>query len=385
MAIDRRSARCAALLLLVCACAAARAVSAVSDGPLSNGNFECPPDRSQMNGSVVTGEYALPSWKLSGQVEYICSGQMQGDMLLTVPEGAHAVRLGNDASIQQQISVTPGTYYSVTLTAARTCAQSEKLRVTASPGQSVDLPIQTVYSSSGWDSYSWAFKAVCVQASIVIHNPGQEDDPGCGPIIDSVSIKTLNPAQSTQYNLLKNGDFEEGPYISQEYYQSGVLLPPIGENNVSPLPGWTIMSYSKVVKYIDSAHFSVPRGGRAVELVSGVETALVQDVDTVPGSTYRVEFSAGDAADGCDASGSPMQVQAYAAEGRTVVPVDSQGTGGYKRASFEFTATETRTRVVFVSLGYNTRSDGSGTLCGPVIDDVSLVCASQPPARKLLL
>jgi hypothetical protein len=65
-----------------------------------NGSFEYPPDQSQMNGSVVTGENAIPNWKISGHVEYIQSGQKQGDMILPVPEGVHAVRLGNDASIQ---------------------------------------------------------------------------------------------------------------------------------------------------------------------------------------------------------------------------------------------------------------------------------------------
>jgi hypothetical protein len=35
--------------------------------------------------------------------------------------------------------------------------------------------------------------------------------------------------------------------------------------------------------------------------------------------------------------------------------------------------------VVFVSSGYHTRSDGSGTLCGPIIDDVSFVSVSSQP------
>ncbi|GJN02477.1 hypothetical protein PR202_ga19831 [Eleusine coracana subsp. coracana] len=377
MVMDKR---CAALLVVVCV--AARAALAVSDGPLQNGNFECPPDPNQMNGSAVTGQYAIPNWKICGYVEYIQSGQQQGDIVLTVPEGAHAVRLGNEASIEQQMGVTMGMYYSLSFSAARTCGQSQKLRVSVNPGgQTSDLPTQTVYSSNGWDTYSWAFKAACNTVTFVIHNPGQEDDPACGPIVDSVAIKTLYPPQATQNNLLKNGNFEEGPQISQDY-QWGVLVPPMDEDDVSPLPGWMIKSFSKVVKYVDSAHFAVPQGRCAVELVSGVETALVQEVDTVPGSSYRLEFSAGDAADGCD---SPMEVQAFAAGGRTTVTVFSPGPGGYTRGALEFTATDSRTRVVFVSPGYYMRNDGSGTLCGPVIDDASLVCVSKPTARRLLL
>jgi hypothetical protein len=109
---------------------------------------------------------------------------------------------------------------------------------------------------------------------------------------------------------MKNGDFEEGPYISQ-VYQWVVLVPPTNENILSPLPGWKIMSYSKSVKYIGSSGFAVPKGERAVELMSGLETALVQDqdVDTVGGASYRLEFMVGDAEGTCAASDSPMEDQ----------------------------------------------------------------------------
>uniref|UniRef100_J3LZ69 DUF642 domain-containing protein n=1 Tax=Oryza brachyantha TaxID=4533 RepID=J3LZ69_ORYBR len=366
-------------LLLLLVSAAARAAG---DGLLQNGNFEYSPNKSQMNGTRVMGEYAIPYWKVTGFVEYIASGQKQGDMLLTVPEGAHAVRLGNEASIQQQISVTRGMYYSITFSAARTCAQSEKLNVSVAPGpESGELPIQTVYTSSGWDSYAWAFKAKRGLVSLIIHNHGEDDDPACGPLIDSVAIKTLYPPQATQTdNMLKNGDFEEGPYVFPNA-RWGVLLPPNTEDEHSPLPGWMVLSYTKAVKYVDSAHFAVPHGARAVELVSGLETALMQEVPTVPGRSYRLEFSVGDAGDSCVGS---LQVRAYAGEGCTTVPYNSQGTGGHTRASLEFAAVADVTRVVFVSSSYITKWDG--TLCGPVVDDVSLVCVSQqaPPSRRLL-
>jgi hypothetical protein len=154
------------------------------------------------------------------------------------------------------------------------------------------------------------------------------------------------------------------------------------EDHVSPLPGWMVMSYSKVVKYIDSAHFGVPHGSRAVELVAGLEVALLQEVDTVPGSSCRLEFSLGDAGNGCVAS--PMRVQVATAGGSKSVDYDSHGTGGYARDALDFTADGNSTRVVFYSAGYHMTSDGTGTLCGPVIDDVSLVCVPQTHARRLL-
>ena len=194
-------------------------------------------------------------------------------------------------------------------------------------------------------------------------------------------------------NMLRNGDFEDGPYIFADT-PWGVLVPPITEDEHSPLPGWMIMSDTKVVKYVDAPHHAVPRGARAVELVSGVETALLQEVyTTVEGSWYRLEFSAGDAANGCgaspsydDGSSSPgMKVKAYAGPSETTVDIDFRGAGGSKRGKIEFRAAASPTRVVFLSLGYHTKSDNSGTLCGPVVDDVSLVPIPPPNARRLLL
>ncbi|OEL17136.1 hypothetical protein BAE44_0021844 [Dichanthelium oligosanthes] len=341
---------------------------------LPNGNFEEAPPKSQLNGTRVMGRYAIPHWEISGFVEYIGSGQKQGDMLLPVPEGAYAVRLGNEASITQRIAVTRGAHYSITFSAARTCAQAEQLNVTVAP-ESDTLPIQTVYTSSGWDSYSWAFKATSSVVSLIVHNPGVAEDPACGPLLDVFAIKTLLPPQSSKNNFLKNGDFEEGPYMFSNTAW-GVLVPPMDEDDYSPLSPWMVMSTTKSVKYVDAAHYAVPHGARAVELVSGMETALVQDVaGTVPGLPYKLEFSVGDGRDGCVGS---MAVEASAGRGSVRVPYQSQGKGGYKRGALEFTAIANETRVVFVSMAYNTKPDG--TLCGPVVDDVSL---KQKQKQKL--
>lgn len=56
-------------------------------------------------------------------------------------------------------------------------------------------------------------------------------------------------------NLLKNSDFEEGPYLLPNT-SWGVLIPPNIEDDNSPLPAWTVESL-KAIKYIDSDHFSV--------------------------------------------------------------------------------------------------------------------------------
>ncbi|XP_039774948.1 uncharacterized protein LOC120642471 isoform X2 [Panicum virgatum] len=331
-----------------------------------------------MNDTRVMSPDAIPHWEISGFVEYIGSGQQQDDMILPVPEGARAVRLGNDATIRQLLSVTRKKTYSITFSAARTCAQAEKLNVSVGPESGV-LPIQTVYTSSGWDSYSYAFRARHSTVWLSIHNPGHEDDPACGPLIDFIAIKTLSPPRREKGNMLKNGDFEEGPFIFSDT-PWGALVPPMEEDKVSPLPGWMVMSDTKVVKYVDAAHHAVPRGARAVELVAGGEAALLQEVPTTPGRWYRLSFSVGDAGNGCAQA---LAVRASAASSSRVVAHESRGTGGSRRGELEFAAAAGVTRVVFQSMNHHTKPDG--TLCGPVVDDVSLVGVSRRAARRLFM
>ncbi|KAI3455360.1 hypothetical protein Pfo_012023 [Paulownia fortunei] len=313
--------------LIVLMLASFSIASCLTDGPLPNGNFEYGPKPSQMKGTRVTDPHAIPYWELSGLVEYIKSGHKQGDMLLVVPEGASAVRLGDEASVKTKVKVTNGMFYSISFSAARTCAQEEKLNVSVSPNKEPKdwgvLPMQTVYSSDGWDSYCWGFLAQSNEIEITIHNPGKEKDPACGPLIDSVALKALRAPTRQRGNMLKNGNFEEGPYIFPKT-SWGVLIPPNVEDDHSPLPGWMIESL-KAVKYIDSDHFGVPEGKRAVELVAGRESILAQIVRTVPDKTYDLIFSVGDAKNSCEGS---MMVEATAGKDTVQVPYESKGNGG---------------------------------------------------------
>ncbi|XP_020586095.1 uncharacterized protein LOC110028539 [Phalaenopsis equestris] len=353
-------------------CAFCHVATAITDGLLPNGNFEQGPNSTELNGTVIRSRRAIPQWEVSGFVEYIPSGHKQGDMLLVVPEGSYAVRLGNDAFIRQSLLLTPSLRYSLTFCAARTCAQSEHLNISLTPYSGL-VPIQTTYSSSGWDSYAWAFLAQQSPVDLVIHNPGLEDDPACGPLIDAVAIRELYPPRPTNKNLLKNPGFEEGPFfLPNSSY--GIIIPPNIEDDHSPLPAWKIVSL-KAVKYIDAAHFAVAEGRRAVELVAGRESAIAQTVRTVVGRKYALTFAVGDAGDGCVGS---MAVEAFAARETVKIPYESKGNGGHKRAVLKFSAVGERTNVVFQSSFYHMRSDGA--LCGPVVDDVLLVSVRSVPA-----
>ncbi|OEL31401.1 hypothetical protein BAE44_0007580 [Dichanthelium oligosanthes] len=249
-------------------------------------------------------------------------------------------------------------YYSVTFSAERTCGQDEQLNVSVAPESGL-LPIQTVYTSSGWDSYSYAFKARHSAVWLAIHNPGDEEDPACGPLFDSIAIKALDPPHLAKGNMLRNGDFEVGPFIFPDS-PWGVLVPLMDEDDVSPLPGWMVMSDTKSVKYEDAAHYKVPHGSYAVELAAGREAALVQEVSTTPGRWYSLSFSVRDAGNGCEGS---MALEAYAAWATARVPYnESRRARGHGRAELEFAAVANRTRVVFQSYNHHMKPDG--TLCG---------------------
>lgn len=172
--------------------------------------------------------------------------------------------------------------------------------------------------------------------------------------------------------MLKNGNFEEGPYVLPKTAW-GVLIPPNIEDDHSPLPGWIIESL-KAVKYIDLEHFSVPEGKRAVELVGGRESVIAQVVRTEVGKLYELTFSVGDAKNLCEGS---MMVEAFAGKLTLQVPYTSKGSGGLK-ARLQFKAISSHTRVRFLSTFYHMKSDNTGSLCGPVIDDVKLLSVHHP-------
>ncbi|KAI3979159.1 hypothetical protein MKX01_016984 [Papaver californicum] len=304
-----------------------------------------------------------------------------GGFYYAVIRGVHAVRLGNEANISQTVRVKPSSYYSFTFGSTRTCAQDEVLRVVVLP-RSGDLPLQTLYSSDGGDTYAWAFKAKSKYAKITFHNPGIQEDPACGPLIDHVAIKELitprtRPVYPVIYlffacNLVKNGGFEYGPHVFKEL-STGVLIPPKQEDEVSPLPGWIIESL-KAIRYVDSEHSMVPYGLGAVELAAGRESSIAQILRTTPKQLYKLKFTIGDAKNSCHGE---MMVEAFAGTESLQAKFSSTGKGHFKTVSFKFRATSARTRISFYSSFYHTKLDDFGHLCGPVLDQVRVFAVSS--------
>ncbi|XP_008812841.2 uncharacterized protein LOC103723648 [Phoenix dactylifera] len=351
----------------------------VEDGLLNNGNFETPPTGGFPNPSMAAGvgTTSLPSWAINGTVELVESGQLQGRMILVVPEGKHAVRLGNEAEVSQNVELEKGSTYAVTFSAARTCAQLEELNVSAwgaatSAASTVDL--QTLYNVEGWDAYAWAFQAQQedgAETKLAFKNPGMEDDPTCGPIIDNIAIKKLFIPDRLEDNAVINGDFEEGPWMFPNA-TLGVLLPTNLDEETTSLPGWIVES-NRAVRYIDSYHFDVPQGKRAIELLSGKEGIISQMVETTPQKQYNLSFTFGHAGDSCQA---PLAVMAFAGDQAQNFHYSPTGHAKHQPANLTFTARAERTRIAFYSVYYNTRSTDRTSLCGPVVDDVRVWGAS---------
>ncbi|XP_077227012.1 protein BIIDXI-like [Tasmannia lanceolata] len=334
------------------------------DGLLNNGDFETAPANGFPSGALGQGPVTIPGWNMNGTVELVESGEKQGGMILIVPQGLHAVRLGNDAEVSQDIKLEKGSTYSITFSAARTCAQLESLNISVPPSsQTIDL--QTLYSVEGWDSYAWAFQAELDGARIAFKNPGMEDDPTCGPILDDIAIKKLFIPDQAEDNAVINGDFEEGPWMFRND-SLGVLLPTNLDDEKSPLPGWIVES-NRAVRYIDSYHFAVPQGKRAVELLSGKEGIISQMVVTKPEKQYSLTFSLGQAGDSCQ---QPLAVMAFAGDQAQNFHYMPTGNMTHQSVNLTFTAKAERTRVAFYSVYYNQRSTDKSSLCGPVVDEV---------------
>ncbi|KAK8692505.1 hypothetical protein V6N13_075964 [Hibiscus sabdariffa] len=335
------------------------------DGLVANGDFETRPTNGFPSEAISDGPTEIPSWRTRGRVELVSSGdKVSGGMLLIVPRGSKAVRLGNDAEISQELTVEKGSAYAVTFSAARTCAQLESLNVSVPPSsQTVDL--QTLYNVQGWDPYSISFEAEEDKVPLIFRNTGMEDDPECGPIIDDIAIKKLVIPDKPKENAVVNSGFEFGPWMFQNV-SLGVLLPTNLDEETSPLPGWMVES-NRAVRYIDSNHYAVPEGKRAVELVSGKEGIISQMVETKPDKLYSLTFSLGHARDKCK---EPLAVMAFAGDQAQNFHYTPDSNSTFQVASVNFTAKAERTRIAFYSVYYNTRTDDMSSLCGPVVDDV---------------
>ncbi|CAI9772333.1 unnamed protein product [Fraxinus pennsylvanica] len=105
----------------------------------------------------------------------------------------------------------------------------------------------------------------------------------------------------------------------------------------------------KAIKYIDSDHFLVSQGKRAIELVGGKESTIAQVARTTVGKTYELAFYVGDTSNSSEGS---MIVEAFAGRETIKIPCKSKGKGGFKRAMLHFEAIVRGLRIVDDELLY---------------------------------
>lgn len=184
-------------------------------------------------------------------------------------------------------------------------------------------------------------------------------------------------------NRFANNGFEVGPAFLDNSSQ-GILLE--AESNIdpsiyvqSPLQYWTILG---VVKYIDSKHYAVPRGGRAVELVSGYPSGIMYNIQFFSHGPLTIDFFMGDANNSCVGD-----FIVFLQVGNTIwnFTMRSIGVGSSEKHSVNMKAEFSNTELVPISFAsFNeTRTSDHKVLCGPIIDSVFLRFSSGLSSKKL--
>ncbi|GJX86024.1 lysine--tRNA ligase, class II [Tanacetum coccineum] len=134
-----------------------------------------------------------------------------------------------------------------------------------------------------WQTHAYSFRGyyyvtLKIQSVVAIGNIA------CWPIIDDLLLTGINFEEMREnndvvFNEFLNNGFEVGPG-SPLYFTQGILLE--AESNLGTfssgklaLDPWIVLG---TVKYIDSNHYVVPQGHKAVELISASEFYVPQDL-----------------------------------------------------------------------------------------------------------
>ncbi|KAJ4965348.1 hypothetical protein NE237_017197 [Protea cynaroides] len=103
-------------------------------------------------------------------------------------------------------------------------------------------------------------------AKVIFHNPGIQEDPTCGPLLDAVAIKEFYPPMPTKFNMVKNGDFEESPHIFQILVAQGVT---------GSFP-WSTLSFLPM--WLELIEFSHKQTTFLMTMFAAVQTILLPDI-----------------------------------------------------------------------------------------------------------
>jgi len=176
-------------------------------------------------------------------------------------------------------------------------------------------------------------------------------------------------------SIVANGSFETGPDIPSLYLNVG--------SGSTAITGWTVMPTN--IDYVGSL-WQASDGERSLDLSGGVAGGIKQDLTTVVGTSYLVEFDMSGNPAGGNATkqmnvvaGSQSQIFSFDTTGMTSAIDDRPWDMGWETKQWGFVAESTTTTLQFVSL------NNSGY--GPALDNVSVterVPAAPAPGAVIL-
>ncbi|CAI9302539.1 unnamed protein product [Lactuca saligna] len=259
---------------------------------LENSGFESPPTNLTTNSTsqfilLDTKTNRIPGWSFNGTVWNVTA-----DENVSLPENGHGVQLGPNGMINQTFKQDENYDFILTFTLAPSspdCANSTSVNVSG-PSASEVFFFRESLGTEMWQTYAYSLWNQIGLMSLQIQSTSTSNNNSnnitCWPIVDTILVTGIESPRWYSDNGFVNSGFEVGPAFIGNSSQ-GVLFEADSSypysSVQSPLQYWTILG---IVKYIDSKHYAVPRGGRAVELVSGAHAGLHADPysDLIDGS-----------------------------------------------------------------------------------------------------
>ena len=199
-------------------------------------------------------------------------------------------------------------------------------------------------------------------------------------MIVSAFLSHVTVAQTT--NLVVNGSFEDSIWPGN--YEFQVLS--AGDSGIT---GWTVKPVG--VDYI-GYHWAHSDGIRSIDLNAYEAGGIMQDIATIPGATYLVEFDlagnpAGKPAQYSSPSVKTLNVSA-AGESQAFsfdVTYTSRSAMGWAGKQWSFTAVASTTTLSFDSTCFGPEWEGTAGWFGPALDNVRVfltASVNQPPVAN---
>ncbi|XP_076944098.1 BIIDXI-like protein At5g11420 [Bidens hawaiensis] len=352
---------------------------------LQNSGFESPPTNLTTNSTsqfvlLDTKTNIIPGWSYNGTVWYVTA---VGNV--SFPGNSHGLQLGPNGVINQTFKSDGSYYYTLTFTLAPSslnCANNSTLVNVSGPGVSKVFFYKESLGSEMWQTYGYSIGSREIRKGIMgiqIQSVANSNhgDINCWPIIDTLLVTGIGSPRLYSGNGFANSGFEVGPTFLDSSSQ-GILLE-ANDEDFKVLQQWNILG---IVKYIDSKHYTVPRGRAAIMLVSGNPSGILYNQRFLKHGKVTIDFIMGDANDSCVGD-----FMVYLQVGNMIwnFSMRSLGVGSSMSHSVTFKAEFSNTESVPISFySFNeTRTSDHQVLCGPVIDSTVILFSSGLRSKRL--